>query len=93
MPKFISPNEFRSFIISNFRLFVNCSTVDGRREVAKRIIDECEKIDKEEIKIAPSPSPLLKEALDFVVVDFAENTDVMNLSIQKNIMRFLDRLL
>jgi len=93
MPQEISPNEFRSFIISNFRMFINNNTIGGRQEVADRIIKECDKIAKNPVKLRTIFSPALEDALEFVIIDFSANTNMMSPNIEREMLRVLDKLM
>ena len=92
MPQaYMTPNEFRSFIISNFRMFINQSSIGGRQEVHNRIVKECE-------KVFTSPtltvlSPAVQDALEFIVTDFASNTNMMSQNIQQEMMRILEKII
>ena len=87
----MSPNEFRSFIISNFRMFINQSSIGGRAEVASRIVKESNKIFKSPAMLILSPP--LQDALEFVVTEFAANTNMMSPNIQQGMMRILEQLM
>ncbi|MEM4337147.1 MAG: hypothetical protein QXG86_04035 [Candidatus Woesearchaeota archaeon] len=92
MPQqYMTPNEFRSFIISNFRMFLNQSTVGGRQEVHQRIVRECNKVLKSPTITILSPP--LQEALEFVVTEFASNTNMMSPNIQREMLRILEKII
>ena len=84
----MTPNEFRSFIISNFRMFINQSSIGGRTEVASRIVKESNKVFKSPVMTILSPP--IQEALEFIVTDFASNTNMMSPNIQREMMRILE---
>lgn len=87
----MSPNEFRSFIISNFRMFINQGSIGGRQEVANRIVKECDKVMRSPTRTVLSPP--LQEALEFIMTDFAANTNMMSENIQREMMRVLDKII
>ena len=87
----MSPNEFRSFIISNFRMFINNSNIGGRQEVHNRIVKECDKVLKSPSRAVLSPP--LQDVLEFVMTDFASNTNMMSQNIQQEMMRVLEKLI
>ena len=87
----MSPNEFRSFIVANFRMFINQGSIGGRQEVASRIVKECDKVLKSPTRTVLSPP--LQEALEFVLSEFAANTNMMSPNIQREMMRVLDKLI
>ena len=89
----VSPNEFRSFVVSNFRQFINNNTVSGRAEVAKRINKYCDDVLKKNTTAATAFSPPLQDALMFVMEEFAANTNMMSNNIEKEMMRILEKLL
>lgn len=89
----VSPNEFRSFIVSNFRQFLNNGTASGRLEVAKRINKYCDDVLKKNTTAATAFSPPLQNALMFVMEDFATNTNMMSNNIDKEMMRILEKLI
>ncbi len=89
----VSPNEFRSFIVSNFRQYINNQTASGRGEVAKRINKFCDDTVKKNTKAAVAFSPQLQDALMFVMGEFSENTNMMSNNIEKEMMRILEKLI
>jgi hypothetical protein len=88
----VTPNEFRSFIVNNFRMFINNKTISGREEVAKRINKFCDEVVKKNTKAAVAFSPDLQNALMFVMDEFSANTNMMSNNIEKEMMRILEKL-
>ncbi len=89
----VSPNEFRSFIINNFRYFINTKTANGRQEIATRIIKFCDDVVKKNTKAAVAYSPELQNALMFVIEEFSANTNMMSMNIDRQMLRILDDLI
>ena len=89
----ISPNEFRNFVVSSFRMFVNNKTLGGRKEIATRIIKFCDDVFKKNSSSAVALSPVLQEALLFVVNDFSANTDVMSVNMEREMLRIIEELI
>jgi len=93
MAEKISPNEFRSFIISGFRLFINNKTLGGRQEIASRIIRYCDDVFRKNNPSALNFSQELQDALMFVVDEFSANTNVMSTNMEREMLRILDSLI
>jgi len=89
----LSPNEFRSFVITNFRHFVNTKTASGRQEIAERIVKYCEDVFKKNTKAAVAFPPELQDALLFVLEELSANTNVMSVNMERQMLRILESLL
>ena len=89
----VSPNEFRNFIITNFRYFINTKTAGGRQEIASRIMRFCDDVFKKNTTVAVAFSPELQNALLFVLEEFSANTNMMSMNMDRQMLRILDDLI
>jgi len=89
----VSPNEFRSFIITNFRHFINTKTAGGRQEISTRIVKFCDDVVKKNTKVAVAFSPELQNALMFIIDEFSANTNMMSVNMDRQMLRILDDLI